>query len=93
MDRGAYVSKKITMNIRKIGHKGNQGLKDAKLYVHSLRHGVRHGIDDQRNCGLWYGFQCNESLQGAQGNSNHFSVLGCTTHEYGLEKIVQLWSI
>jgi hypothetical protein len=42
---------------------------------------------------LWYSFQCDESLQGAQGNSNHFSVLGCTTHEYGLEKIVRLWSI
>ena len=44
--RGAYISQKISVNIRKIGHKRNQGLKDAKLYVHSLRHGVRHSIDD-----------------------------------------------
>ena len=46
LGRGAYVSEKISMNIRKIGHKRNQGLKDAKLYVHSLRHGVCHSIDD-----------------------------------------------
>ena len=44
--RGAYVSEKGSVNIRKVGHKRNQGLKDAKLYVNSLRHGVRHSIDD-----------------------------------------------
>ena len=44
--RRAYVSEKISVNIRKIGHKRNQGLKYAKLYVHSLRHGVCHSIDD-----------------------------------------------
>ena len=44
--RGTYVSEKISVNIRKVGHKRNQGLKDTKLYIDSLRHGVRHCIND-----------------------------------------------
>ena len=46
IDKGTYVSEKTSVNIRKIGHKRNQGLKDTKLYINSLRHGVRHSIDD-----------------------------------------------
>ena len=33
-DSGAYISKKSFVNIMKIGHKQNQGLKGLKLYIY-----------------------------------------------------------
>ena len=49
-----------------ISDEGNESLENPKLNVNALAHGVAHGADDARHCGLWHGLECDEALKRTQ---------------------------
>jgi hypothetical protein len=70
-----------------------QGLQYAQLDIDALVHAVRHGLHDDRDSGLWYGFKGNETLQRAEGYRDDLGVLRLTAHKHRPQEVVRLGPI
>ena len=72
----------------KVGDEGYEGLEYAELDIDALGHGIGHGVDDECDGGVGDGFECDEALQRAEGDGDHFGVFGGASHEHGTEEVV-----
>ena len=75
------------MNGREVGYEGEKSLEDFELYVDTLRHAVVHCLDDGRDRREGDGAQCDETLEGAEGNGDNFSIFRCAAHKNGAKEV------
>jgi hypothetical protein len=61
--------------VGKLVMKGEKSLEDLELYVNTLRNAAIHCLNDGRDCREGDSVQCDEVLEGAEGNSNEFGIL------------------
>jgi hypothetical protein len=65
------------VNGGEVGDEGEESLEDLELYVDTLRHAVVHCLDDSRDRRGGDDVQGDETLEGAEGDGDNFSIFRC----------------
>jgi hypothetical protein len=60
--------------VGKLVIKGEKSLKDLELYVDTLQNAAIHCLDDGWDRREGDSMQCDEVLEGAEGNGNEFGI-------------------